>query len=65
MISSQSTPSTILDQLCLAIGYKGKTLDKELNSENVSSEVIAVDGNGKTNVNDSTSQKDSVLVTHV
>ena len=63
MISSQSTPSTILDHPCSDYAYGGKSLHKELNSENLSSEVIDVEG--KPNDNDCTNQKDSVLVSRV
>ena len=50
MISSQGTPSTILEQNCSDSAFGWTSLEKELNSENLSSEVIEVEG--KSNEND-------------
>ena len=63
MLSSQSTTTKILDKHCSNFVLGVKITDKEFNSENLSSEVIEV--KGKTLDNDSTKQKDSVLVSYV
>ena len=63
IVSPQSTTTRFLDKPCLDSVFGVKTLDKQFNAKNLSSEVIEVKGN--TFDNDNTKQKDSVLVTRV
>ena len=63
IVSPQSTTTRFIDKPCLDSVFGVKTLDKQFNANNLSSEVIEVKGN--TFDNDNTKQKDSVLVTRV